>query len=53
MNDAHRMRDDGVGGNGAQIVRREAFQDFVREAAGRGEGELQCLGVGDAAAIQI
>src|SRR4051812_4465865 len=53
VEDAHRMRDDGVRGDGAEIVGGEPFQDFMRKPAGGGERELQRLGIRDAAAVQV
>ena len=41
LNNAQRMRDDGVGAGGAQIVGGKAFENFVRQPVGRGERELQ------------
>ena len=48
-----RMGDDGVGAGGAQIVGRKAFEDFVGQAVGGGQRQLQRLGIGDAAAVQV
>ena len=53
LDDAHRMRDDGVGAGGAQIVGGEAFENFVREAVRGGERELQRVRVRDARAVEI
>ena len=47
------MRDDGVGAGGAQIVGGETFQDFVGQAVGRRQRQLQGLGIGDAGAIEV
>jgi len=51
--DAEGMGDDGVGGGGAEIVGAEAFEDFVGETIGGGEGNLERGGIGDAGAVEI
>ena len=53
LNDAHRMRDDGVGAGGAEVVGRKAFENFVREPVGGGERELERGRVGDARAVEV
>src|SRR6185437_8589100 len=53
LNDARGMGDDGVWADGAEIVGGEAFEDFVREAVGGGQGELQGIRVGHAGAVEI
>ncbi len=52
LDDAHGMRDDGVGGNGAQVVGAQAFENFVREPVGGVERELERGVVGDAHAVE-
>ena len=53
VQDAQRVGDDGVGAGGAQVVGGEAFEDFVRQAVGGGEGELEGGFVGDAGAVEV
>ena len=47
------MRGDDVGACRAQIMRRQALEDLVRQAVRRGERELQRGRVGHTAAVQI
>ena len=47
------MGDDGVGAGGAQVVGGKALEDFVREAVGGRERELERRGVGDAGAVEV
>jgi hypothetical protein len=35
LDDAERMRDDGVGAGRAQVVRGKPLEDFMREPVGR------------------
>jgi len=51
LQDAERMGDDGIGAGGAEVVGGEAFEDFVGEAVGGVQGELQGGGIGDASAV--
>ena len=46
--DAGRVGDDGVRAGAAQVVGRQPFEDFVRDAVGGGDGDLQRVAVGDA-----
>ena len=48
-----RVGDEGVGAGGAQVNRREAFQDLVRQAVGGGQRELERGFIGDARAVEI
>ena len=41
MQDADGVGDDGIGAGGAEVNRREALQDFVRQPVGGGQGELE------------
>ena len=51
--DAHRMRDDCVGGDCAQVIGREAFEDLVREPVRRVHRDLERGRVRDARAIGV
>ncbi len=53
VEDADGVGDDGVGAGGAQVIGRKAFEDFVRQAVGGGEGELERGGIGDAGAVEV
>lgn len=53
LEDAHGVGDDRVGVGGAQVVRSEAFQNFVSEAIGRGESELQSGSIRDAGTVDV
>ena len=53
LEDAGGMGDDGVGDGPAQVGRREAFQQFVRDAVGGQQGDAQRLVVGDAGAVEV
>ena len=47
------MGDEGVAEGAAQVVGRQSFQHFVRDAVGGGQGELQRGVVGDAGAVEV
>src|SRR5947199_10816077 len=53
LNDAHRMGDNGVGAGGAQVVGGKAFQNFVCQTVGSGQGQFQRLSIRDACAVEI
>ena len=53
VEDADGVGDDGVGAGGAEVVGGEAFEDFVREPVGGGQGELERGFVGDAGAVEV
>jgi hypothetical protein len=53
VQDAGRVRHQGVAGRAAQVVGGQAFQDLVRHAVGRGQGQLQGRLVRDAGAVDI
>lgn len=51
--DTERMGDDGVGGSGPEVVGGQAFEDFVGEAVGGGEGKFEGFRIGHAGAIEV
>ena len=53
VENTERMGHHGVGIGGAKIVGGKALKDFVREAIGSGEGEFECVTVGDTGAVEI
>ena len=53
LDDAHGMGDDHVRARGAQVVRREAFENLVRQPGCRRERQVQRRRVGDPCAIEI
>jgi hypothetical protein len=53
LQDPERVRDHGVGARAAQVGRAQPFEDPVGQAVGRGQRELERVGVGDARAFQI
>ena len=53
LEDAHRMGDDDVRAGRAEIVGREAFEDFVRQPVGRGQREVERRRIGDARAVEV
>ena len=48
-----RMRDDGVGAGGAQVVGRKAFENLVRQPVRGGQRELERGRVRDARAVEV
>ncbi len=50
LDDAHRMRDDGVGRHGAEVVGGKTFENFVRQPVRGGQRELERVRVRDAPA---
>ena len=46
------MGDDGIGARGAQVNGRQALQDFVGQAVGRGQGQLERGVIGYGGAIE-
>jgi hypothetical protein len=53
LNNAGGMGDNGVGADATQVIGRQTFEDFVREAVGGGERELERGVVGNAGAVEI
>ncbi len=53
LQDAHRVRNDGVRAGGAEVVGGETLEDFVRQAVGPGQGELERGGIRHAAAVEV
>ena len=53
LEDAHGMGDDHVRAGGAQVVRREPFENLVGQPGGRGERQVERRRVGDAGAVEI
>ncbi len=53
LDDAERMRDDDVRADRAQVVRRKAFKNFVRQPVRRVQGQLQRRRVRDAGAVEV
>ena len=53
VQDADRVSDDGVGAGGAQVNGREAFEDFMRQAVGGGQGQLERRFIGHGGAVEV
>ena len=53
LDDAHRVRDDGVGAGGAQVVGGKALEDFMRQPVRARQRQLQRVGVSHSRAFEI
>src|SRR5262249_49626048 len=53
LKDAGRMGHEGVAARSPQVVRGEAFENFVGDAIGGGQGELERRAVGHSGAVDV